>query len=178
MFEQPISEISETASDAWSTDVLASDTEEKHSELLKDLEQVSCLSVTPYDWQAFTSFFTWADCHGWLTFSCWHLLFLVLISSVCFLFVGLHLFVVICCFSFFFGLCPLVACCLFLYAFPVIPTLAALRFPLGLVINLPDHTFFFLCSHLVDYTANFDPMMKSQQMFYSFFLVPNRKSHQ
>lgn len=36
---QPISEISETASDAWSTDVLASDTDEKHSELLKDLEQ-------------------------------------------------------------------------------------------------------------------------------------------
>ena len=39
LIPQPLSEISETASDAWSTDVLAaSDTDEKHSELLKDLE--------------------------------------------------------------------------------------------------------------------------------------------
>lgn len=33
-----MSEISETASDAWSTDVLASDTDEKNSELLKELD--------------------------------------------------------------------------------------------------------------------------------------------
>lgn len=33
-------EISETASDAWSTDVLASDTSERQSERLLELEQV------------------------------------------------------------------------------------------------------------------------------------------
>nr|KAG5712108.1 hypothetical protein BaRGS_020834 [Batillaria attramentaria] len=36
--QEPVSEISETASDAWSTDVLASDTDEKNSERLKELE--------------------------------------------------------------------------------------------------------------------------------------------
>ncbi|KAK7094714.1 GTPase-activating protein and VPS9 domain-containing protein 1-like isoform X2 [Littorina saxatilis] len=35
---EPVSEISETASDAWSTDVLASDTDEKNSERLRELE--------------------------------------------------------------------------------------------------------------------------------------------
>jgi hypothetical protein len=41
-----VCEISETASDAWSTDVLASDTSERQSERLLELEQVSrlCLS--------------------------------------------------------------------------------------------------------------------------------------
>lgn len=36
--QEPVSEISETASDAWSTDVLASDTDEKNSERLRELE--------------------------------------------------------------------------------------------------------------------------------------------
>ena len=36
-----VCEISETASDAWSTDVLASDTSERQSERLLELEQVS-----------------------------------------------------------------------------------------------------------------------------------------
>ncbi|KAL8612814.1 hypothetical protein ACOMHN_033484 [Nucella lapillus] len=35
---EPVSEMSETASDAWSTDVLASDTDEKNSERLRELE--------------------------------------------------------------------------------------------------------------------------------------------
>ncbi|XP_046579277.1 LOW QUALITY PROTEIN: GTPase-activating protein and VPS9 domain-containing protein 1-like [Haliotis rubra] len=38
-FPPSLSEMSETASDAWSTDVLASDTDEKQSELLTDLDQ-------------------------------------------------------------------------------------------------------------------------------------------
>ena len=37
-----IADVSETASDAWSTDVLASDTSEKQVERLLELEQVSC----------------------------------------------------------------------------------------------------------------------------------------
>ena len=47
---QPHSEISETASDAWSTDVLASDTDEKNSERLRELEDqvvatINCLTL-------------------------------------------------------------------------------------------------------------------------------------
>lgn len=37
---QPLSELSETASDAWSTDVLASDNEEKQAEELSEFDQV------------------------------------------------------------------------------------------------------------------------------------------
>jgi len=38
-------EISETASDAWSTDVLASDTSERQSDRLLELEQVTFVTT-------------------------------------------------------------------------------------------------------------------------------------
>jgi len=38
-------EISETASDAWSTDVLASDTSERQAERLLELDQVTFVAV-------------------------------------------------------------------------------------------------------------------------------------
>jgi len=48
-------EISETASDAWSTDVLASDTSERQSDRLLELDQVTfddvalhCLEITHF----------------------------------------------------------------------------------------------------------------------------------
>lgn len=50
-----LSEMSETASDAWSTDVLASDTDEKQSELLTDLDQVVTVGVGKIVLVAFVS---------------------------------------------------------------------------------------------------------------------------
>lgn len=41
-----MSEVSETASDAWSTDVLASDTEEKQAELIQEIEQVNIVILS------------------------------------------------------------------------------------------------------------------------------------
>ena len=52
---QPVSEVSETASDAWSTDVLASDTEEKQAELLQEIDQVCCISCHLLIFKAFYS---------------------------------------------------------------------------------------------------------------------------
>ena len=43
---QRVSEMSETASDAWSTDVLASDTEDKQQETLSEFDDMSSMADT------------------------------------------------------------------------------------------------------------------------------------
>lgn len=43
---QEVLEVSETASDAWSTDVLASDTSERQSDRLMELDQVVTFYLT------------------------------------------------------------------------------------------------------------------------------------